>query len=221
MALPENAKAIYEFLTGHGYTPNAAAGIVGNIEQESGGNPAAPTGGLIQILRGGPGYTSNTSLAAQMQSILAYNQAQGSGLISELNKQSSPTAAAAFYSSQFERPAAWAANNANREQSAADVAAAAKSGKWTGTTGPAGWAASSGGGSTYSTLGVGNILSGASGLLKDVATVLDYAFGMFGRGQGWRLAFTLIAGAALLGSYKVLAGPGAGPHIPKAVPIPI
>lgn len=220
MALPENAKAIYEFLTGHGYSPNAAAGIVGNIEQESGGNPAAPTGGLIQILRGGPGYTSNTSLGAQMQSILAYNNAQGSGLIRQLNQQSSPTAAAAFYSSQFERPAAWAANNANREQSAADVAAAAKSGNWTGTKGNAGGAASGGGGSTYSSLGVGNVLSGASGLLKDVATVLDYVFGMFGRGQGWRLAFTAIAAVAMYGSYRILAGPGA-PGLPKVVPIPI
>ena len=81
----------------------------------------------------------------------------------------------------------------------------------------------SGGGSTasYSDLGVGGVLSQASGLLKDVATVLDYTFGMFGKGQGWRFAFTLIAAVALYGSYKVLAGPGGGPHLPKVVPIPI
>jgi len=220
MALPENAKAIYEFLVSHGYSSNGAAGIVGNIEQESGGNPAAPTGGLIQILRGGPGYTSNTSLAAQMNSILAYNNAQGSALIQQLNQQSSPSAAALFYSERFERPLASAANNPNREQSANDVAAAAKSGNWKAGSPSVVDSANAVGGPTYSDLGVPSVLSGASGLLKDVATVLDYTFGMFGRGQGWRFAFTAIAAAALYGSYKILAGPGA-PGLPKVVPIPI
>lgn len=54
---------------------------------------------------------------------------------------------------------------------------------------------SSGGASapaSYSTLGVGNLLSQASGLTRDVATVLDYIFGMFGKGQGWRIAFVLV-----------------------------
>lgn len=41
----DNAKAVYTFLTGKGYTPEAAAGILGNMEQESGVNPKAIQGG--------------------------------------------------------------------------------------------------------------------------------------------------------------------------------
>jgi hypothetical protein len=48
--LPANYAAIVGFLTSHGYTGNAAAGIAGNIYQESGGNPESEGdggGGLI------------------------------------------------------------------------------------------------------------------------------------------------------------------------------
>lgn len=58
---------------------------------------------------------------------------------------------------------------------------------------------------------IGGALSGATGLLRDVATMLDYVFGMFGRGQGWRLMFTLISAVALFGSYKALVAAGAVP----------
>jgi cell wall-associated NlpC family hydrolase len=72
-----------------------------------------------------------------------------------------------------------------------------------------------------SSLGTSSVLTQASGLLKDVATVLDYIFGMFGRGQGWRTVFTLVAGLSLYGSYKCLAAAGAVPEgmIPKVVPV--
>jgi len=125
--VPQNAQAIYTFLIGQGFSPNAAAGIVGNIEQESGGNPAAPGGGLIQILQGNPGYTSNTSLAAQEQAMMTYINANGS--VKDINLHStSPTAAATYFSQQYERPGI--PNLANRIQSAIDVAAAAVSGNW-------------------------------------------------------------------------------------------
>ena len=42
--LPENYPAIMGFLTEHGYTGVAAAGIAGNMYQESGGNPEAAAG---------------------------------------------------------------------------------------------------------------------------------------------------------------------------------
>ena len=48
--LPANYAAIMSFLTSHGYTGNAAAGMAGNIYQESGGNPESEGdggGGLI------------------------------------------------------------------------------------------------------------------------------------------------------------------------------
>jgi hypothetical protein len=129
MPIPENAQAIYSFLTGHGYSANAAAGIAGNIEQESGGNPRAgtnpPGAGLIQEL-GDPGG----SLASELNVILTYDDAQGQALIAQLNSQPTPQAAALFYSQMFERPNAGLANNSNREQSAQEVAAAAASGNW-------------------------------------------------------------------------------------------
>ena len=71
---------------------------------------------------------------------------------------------------------------------------------------------------TPDSTGTSGVLSQASGLLKDVATVLDYVFGMFGRGQGWRLMFTLITIAAAYMSYKVLVG-SSGPHVPIPVPV--
>jgi hypothetical protein len=69
---------------------------------------------------------------------------------------------------------------------------------------------------------VGSLISGASGLLRDVATALDYFFGMFGRGQGWRLVFTILTLVLLFGSYKALVSAGAVPSIiPSAVPVVI
>ena len=59
--LPENYAAIVSFLTSHGYTGNAAAGIAGNMYQESKGNPESEGdggGGLIgwTPLPAGPGH---------------------------------------------------------------------------------------------------------------------------------------------------------------------
>src|ERR1700727_489496 len=39
--IPANAQTIYNYLTSQGLSANAAAGILGNIQQESGGNPSA------------------------------------------------------------------------------------------------------------------------------------------------------------------------------------
>ena len=126
MPVPENAQAIYTFLTGQGFSANAAAGILGNIEQESGGNPEESGGGLIQIL-GQAGGTLAEQLAATMKYILA------NGSVADINAHaSSPTAAALYFSTAYERPNAALANNANREASATAVAQAASSGKWPG-----------------------------------------------------------------------------------------
>ena len=74
---------------------------------------------------------------------------------------------------------------------------------------------------TPSSTGLPSLLSGAEGLLRDVATALDYFFGMFGRGQGWRLVFTVASGVSLILSYKILAAAGVVPgvSVPKAVPL--
>src|SRR5271154_4377765 len=95
---------VAQFLEQHGYSQNAAAGVAGDIAGESGGNPAESGGGLIQILQGNPGYTTDTSLAAQEQAILTYNNAQGANALSQLNAATSPVQAADIYSRLFERP---------------------------------------------------------------------------------------------------------------------
>lgn len=70
-------------------------------------------------------------------------------------------------------------------------------------TGSPGGGGTSGGGGTaapaaqpYANLGVGDVLAGMNGILHDVAIALDYIFGLFGRGQGWRLAFWAVAAVA-------------------------
>jgi hypothetical protein len=128
MPIPENAQAIWSFLTGQGFNSNAAAGIEGNIEQESGGDPTAgsnpPGAGLIQILG-----DSGGSLSSELQKTMAYIDANGS--VSDINSNaSSPAAAALYFSNKYERPAPATANNSNRENSAEEVYQAAQSGNW-------------------------------------------------------------------------------------------
>jgi hypothetical protein len=78
--LPTNYAAIVGFVTGHGYTGNAAAGIAGNIYQESGGNPESVGdggGGLIGWTPLPGGYVTGNpraDLHTQLQAILSFNQ---------------------------------------------------------------------------------------------------------------------------------------------------
>jgi hypothetical protein len=110
----QNYILIANFLVGNGYSKAAAAGIVACIAGESSGNPEAvgdqgTSFGLIQ--EHGSQYsglvTGNASkdLQAQLEAILAYNNAQGSQLIAMLNQITDPVQAADFYSQHFERPA--------------------------------------------------------------------------------------------------------------------
>lgn len=125
--LPDNYITIVRFLTAHGYTPDAAAGIAGNIYQESHGNPEATGsggGGLIGftplpagMVTGSPAADLQTQLAA----ILRYN-ARWSGYLPALNAAASPAEAADIYMDYFERPGIPAAGN--REAAASAVAQA-------------------------------------------------------------------------------------------------
>jgi hypothetical protein len=125
--LPANYAAIMSFLTSHGYTGNAAAGIAGNIYQESGGNPESEGdggGGLIGWTPLPGGYvTGNPSadLQTQLAAILAFNRIWAQ-YIPSLNAASSPAAAAAIYVTDFERAGVPAAGT--REAAAEAVAAA-------------------------------------------------------------------------------------------------
>jgi hypothetical protein len=125
--LPANYATIVSFLMAHGYTGNAAAGIAGNIYQESMGNPesvGSGGGGLIgwTPLPGGL-VTGNEAadLQAQLKAILDFNQ-QWSQYLPALNGAGSPAAAADIYVTDFERAGIPAASN--REAAASAVAAA-------------------------------------------------------------------------------------------------
>jgi len=125
--LPENYEAIMEFLTTHGYTGVAAAGIAGNMYQESGGNPEAGTaaaGGLIGWTPLPAGYITGNAAAdlqTQLAGVLTFNN-QYPQDITLLNAATSPSSAADIYMEDFERPGLPAAGN--REAAANAVAQA-------------------------------------------------------------------------------------------------
>lgn len=125
--LPANYATIVSFLMANGYTGNAAAGIAGNIYQESMGNPesvGSGGGGLIgwTPLPGGL-VTGNEAadLQAQLKAILDFNQ-QWSQYLPALNGAGSPAAAADIYVTDFERAGIPATSS--REAAATAVAAA-------------------------------------------------------------------------------------------------
>jgi hypothetical protein len=125
--LPENFPAIVGFFTAHGYTKMAAAGIAGNMYQESKGDPESAGsggGGLIGFTPLPADYvTGNVAadLHTQLEAVLAYNQ-QWAAYIPALNAATTPTRAADVYMNDFERPGIPAAYN--REGAANAVAAA-------------------------------------------------------------------------------------------------
>lgn len=106
-----NYLTIGKYLVANGYFPAAAAGIVGCIAGESGGNPESSGSGGDGLIAWtppstGPKLTGNATadLQTQLPAIIAYNNAQGQGLISRLNQITDPVQAADFYSENFERP---------------------------------------------------------------------------------------------------------------------
>jgi hypothetical protein len=125
--LPENVTAIVNFLVGNGYSHNAAAGIAGNIYQESKGDPESEGmggGGLIGWTPLPSGYVTGNAeadLQTQLNAILTFNQGWAS-YIPALNAAASPAAAADIYVTDFERAGIPAAST--REASAQAVASA-------------------------------------------------------------------------------------------------
>jgi hypothetical protein len=125
--LPDNYGTIVSFLTSHGYTGIAAAGIAGNMYQESKGNPESEGdggGGLIGWTPLPAGLiTGNVAvdLQAQLEAVLTFNQ-QWSQYLPALNDAGTPAAAADIYVTDFERAGVPAAGT--REAAAEAVAAA-------------------------------------------------------------------------------------------------
>jgi hypothetical protein len=125
--LPANYETIVRYLSTHGYTRLAAAGMAGNIYQESKGDPESVGtggGGLIGWTPLPPGFVTGNpaaDLRKQLAQILVYNQ-QWAQYIPALNAATSATQAADIYMNYFERPGIPAAYN--REGAAAAVARA-------------------------------------------------------------------------------------------------
>jgi hypothetical protein len=125
--LPQNYPTIVNFLVAHGYTDLAAAGIAGNIYQESDGNPESVGtggGGLIGWTPLPAGFVTGNitaDLQTQLQALLTFNQ-QWAAYIPALNAAAGPAAAADVYMTYFERPGLPAAYN--REAAAVAVAQA-------------------------------------------------------------------------------------------------
>jgi hypothetical protein len=125
--LPENYATIVDFLVGHGYSDFAAAGIAGNMYQESKGDPESVGdggGGLIGFTPLPAGYVTGNpavDLQTQLNAVLTYNQ-QWSQFIPALNAATSAVQAADIYMNDFERPGIPAASN--REGAAQAVATA-------------------------------------------------------------------------------------------------
>lgn len=204
MPIPENAQAIYTFLTGQGFNANAAAGILGNIEQESGGNPEEAGGGLIQIL----GQAGGT-LAEQLAATMTYIKANGS--VADINAHAtSPSAAALYFSTAYERPNTALANNANRESSAVAVAQAATSGKWpTGSATP---------GSSAPT-DLSSFLTGIPNEFSDFFTLFHNLISP----SFWLRIGAGIAGIALLalGVYILVRADSPSSPKPTFIPVPV
>jgi hypothetical protein len=89
------------------------------------------------------------------------------------------------------------------------------------TSGGSSSASNPSGSTTYSTLGTTSIIDTVSGLAKDIAIALDYTLGIFGRGQGWRIVFTVLTVVTAYMAYKCLSAVGIVPDVNPPVVVPV
>jgi hypothetical protein len=184
------AAQLMTIYTSAGMSKAGAAGLIGNQMQESGLDPNAPGGGLSQWIgaRGAAMRSYASSIAKPANSV----EAQGNFAVQELRTgypqlwsylttASDPAAAALAISNQYERPAAWAANNANRQRQA-QLAFSGVAGAPVGNTGNTG-NSGGGGGSGFSPLDA--LVSFATGDFQTLA------------GQFASLAFTMLKDTAI------------------------
>lgn len=106
---PETMHSLYggvggealSFFQSHGYSKAAAAGIVGNMKQESSLNPNAAGGGLVQ---GQGGRTSHGTAKQQFEGVLHELEGSERGTAQALKGARTPEQAAKIFSERFERP---------------------------------------------------------------------------------------------------------------------
>jgi hypothetical protein len=219
-----NAEIIYKGLLAMGLSTNAAAGVAGNIYQESGGNPSSSSGaggGLFGEEVQNGGTTGGGSMAEQLAALKSYIAANGS--ISAINANAStPENAAVYFMNEYERPNKALENEANRVAAATYVAAAAKSGNW-GTS-----AGSSGSGSTPSGGGSGGLLSFPSqitGFFGEADKFVNSLMWLAMPASWVRIAAFLAGVALILIAFHAFLAVGEGdsimPKMPSIVPVPV
>lgn len=126
---PETVQSLYggvgqqalSFFESHGLSKAAAAGIVGNMQQESSLNPNAPGGGLIQ---GQGGRTSSGTAYQQFEGVLRELSGPERSTLQALKGAKTPEQAARIFSERFERPGI--PMLANRERYAREAFGAAE-----------------------------------------------------------------------------------------------
>ena len=99
-----NATSIRDYLVSQGLTKTAAAGVVGNLQQESSLNPGAPGGGLAQWQP--PRGPTDWSLSGQLKYLVNDLKSSYPGLLAQMNAAASPGEAATQFCDQYERPGA-------------------------------------------------------------------------------------------------------------------
>ena len=107
----QTAGQVVRYLESQGFSPFGAAGIEGNLQQESGLNPAETGGGLAQW---NPGWyaqmsawatghgLSPTSMAGQLEYLAFDVRSSYPQLVSELNSATSPQEAATMFETTYE-----------------------------------------------------------------------------------------------------------------------
>lgn len=126
---------VTSYFEGKGLSRQAAAGIAGNLKQESGLDPNAAGGGLAQWT-GGRWDASGKSARQQLDQIWAELSGSEIGTLHKLQKAATPEDAARTFSNLFERPGMPMIQN--REKYAKEAFAARPSGGAAGKPGPLG-----------------------------------------------------------------------------------
>jgi len=117
------AGQVVQYLETQGFTANAAAGVVGNLQQESSLDPAAPGGGLAQwigdrstalVAFAASRGLSPSSEQAQLEYLVLDARRNYAALLSQMNAAASPGTAALEWMVSYERCDPNACEPANR-----------------------------------------------------------------------------------------------------------
>lgn len=218
-----NAEAIYKGLLAMGLSTNAAAGVAGNIYQESHGNPGSASsagGGLFGETVANAGSVSGGSLTEQLAALEAYIKKNGS--IADINAHASTVQEATdYFEKQYER--AGAPDLSVREAGAAWVASSVKTGNWGTSAGSSAsttdTASSSGG------LGI-SWPSDITNFFKQADDTVTALMWITKPGNWVRIVAFLGAVAVLLFAVYAFISIGEGnsqvfPSMPKIMPVPV